>query len=683
LVGLTGLILLASPFGEGLSRLSYDLLFALRPDVPVEDVVIVQMDEESHRVLGQSTGSPWDRALHARLIDQLTAWGAKAVAFDILFLGERDAAADARLVRAARASGRVVFAAVMNPETPRGELLGWQLLKPFRALAEVAPSGVAEEATEDRAVRRQYWNPQFPAANSLAWETARLAGQQPASPINDRWVNYYGPPGWIPRISYHRVLENDPTLHSAISNKVVFVGAAYAVGFTGGKIGDEFRTPFTRWTGRLSSGVEVVATTYLNLARQDWLVRPGPMGECGIVLVSAVLLGLGLAGCRPLVALVLALLTSGSFTALALFLAWNQHVWFPWFIIVGAQVPCGLAWAWFAHMQQLRVDKRSLEQRLALATAASVVRHSSPGTAEALAGRVSSALHAERLFREPVASSGVPVVPDHQLIKRVGAGAYGEVWLARNLLGSYHAVKILHQNRVPDQSPLDREFEGLKRFTPISRSHPNLVQVLHVGRTGKGELYYVMELADDEATGQRICEVTYSPRNLSTLLKKRGGLPPEEYLPLSISLASALQFLHERDLVHRDVKPANVIFVDSVPKLADIGLVADAIGTGQKPALGTPGYMPPEGPGSPAADLYSLGKLIYETAFGFDCTRFPDLPRTLFEQGDETRAFALNRILLKACENEPARRQQSVAELIAELRTLEASLPQPTSLQQR
>jgi serine/threonine protein kinase len=209
------------------------------------------------------------------------------------------------------------------------------------------------------------------------------------------------------------------------------------------------------------------------------------------------------------------------------------------------------------------------------------------------------------------------------------------------------------------------------------------VQVLHVGRTGNGELYYVMELADDEATGQRIREATYSPRNLSTLLKKRGGLPPKEYLPLSISLASALQFLHERDLVHRDVKPANVIFVDGVPKLADIGLVADAIGTSQKPALGTPGYMPPEGPGSPAADLYSLGKLIYETAFGLDCTRFPDLPRRLFEQGDETRAFALNRILLKACENEPARRHQSVAELIAELRTLEASLLQPTRLQQR
>jgi len=671
--------MLATPLGEKLSRLSYDLLFALRPDVPVEDVVIVLMDEESHRVLGQPTGSPWDRTLHARLINQLTAWGAKAIAFDILFLGERDRAADARLVEAARESGRVVFAALMNPETPRGQLMGWRLMQPFRALADVAPLGVAEEAAEDRAVRRHYWNPQFPAANSLAWETARLAGKQPASPTGERWLNYYGPSGWIPRISYHRVLENDPALHGAISNKVVFVGAGYAVGFTGGKMGDEFRTPYTRWTGRPSPGVEIVATTYLNLARKDWLVRFRPLVESAIVLVFALILGVGLATCRPVPALILALAASSLLTVLAFVVAWNQHTWFPWLIIVGAQIPYALAWAWFAHMQQLRVDKRSLEQRLALATAANIVRHSSPGTAEALAGRVSAALHAERADKESVPSSGVPAVPDHRLIKRIGTGAYGEVWLARNLLEAYQAVKILHRDRFSDPRPLDREFEGLKRFTPVSRSHPNLVQVLHAGRTGNGELYYVMELADDEVPGGNLDPATYSPRNLSTVLKKRGSLPLNECLPLSIGLAAALQFLHERGLVHRDVKPANVIFVNGVPKLADIGLVTDATEATQRAALGTPGYLPPEGPGSPAADLYSLGKLIYEAAFGLDCTRFPDLPRALFGQRDQKRAFELNRILLKACENEPARRHQSVADLNTELRALEASLHELTT----
>src|SRR5688572_28989027 len=86
LAALVGMGLLATPAGDRFTRLSYDLLFALRPDVPVDGVVIVAMDEESHRVLGQPGASPWDRALHARLIERLTKVGAKVIVFDVLFL---------------------------------------------------------------------------------------------------------------------------------------------------------------------------------------------------------------------------------------------------------------------------------------------------------------------------------------------------------------------------------------------------------------------------------------------------------------------------------------------------------------------------------------------------------------------------------------------------------------------
>jgi serine/threonine protein kinase len=215
---------------------------------------------------------------------------------------------------------------------------------------------------------------------------------------------------------------------------------------------------------------------------------------------------------------------------------------------------------------------------------------------------------------------------------------------------------------------LEREFEGLKRFTPISRSHPNLVQILHVGRTPDG-IYYVMEAADDEASGS-----DYSPKTLANVLKQRQRLPLPECLALSIDLASALDFLHQRGLVHRDVKPANIIFVNGVAKLADIGLVTEKDQEQGKERFGTPGYMPPEGPGTIAGDLYSLGKLIYETAFGFDCTRFPDLPRALLERGDDSELFDLNRILLKACENDPARRYRSARELREALLQLQQAL---------
>src|SRR5205823_888315 len=73
-------------------------------------------------------------------------------------------------------------------------------------------------------------------------------------------------------------------------------------------------------------------------------------------------------------------------------------------------------------------------------------------------------------------------VPDHQLLRSVGRGAYGEVWLARNAVGLYHAVKIIYRREFADEAPYEREFRGVSKFMPISRTHPGFVHILHVGR---------------------------------------------------------------------------------------------------------------------------------------------------------------------------------------------------------
>src|SRR2546422_3774175 len=196
-----------------------------------------------------------------------------------------------------------------------------------------------------------------------------------------------------------------------------------------------------------------------------------------------------------------------------------------------------------------------------------------------------------------------PSVPDHELLRRVGRGSYGEVWLARNVMGSFRAIKVVYRDSFDSDRPYEREFGGLQKFEPVSRTHPGFVSLLHIGRNAAaGYFYCVMEVADDLASGQAIEPESYRPRTLASELAKRGRLPLEECVELGVAMAAALAHLHSKGLVHRDIKPSNVIFVNGAPKLADIGLVTQ-IGT-RATFVGTEGYLPPEGPGSPGADLY-------------------------------------------------------------------------------
>ena len=90
-----------------------------------------------------------------------------------------------------------------------------------------------------------------------------------------------------------------------------------------------------------------------------------------------------------------------------------------------------------------------------------------------------------------------PVIPDHTLLYPIGKGAYGEVWLARNVMGSARAVKVIWRHQFDSARPFEREFEGIRRYEPVSRTSGGLVHVLHVGRNDAGGyFYYVMELAD-------------------------------------------------------------------------------------------------------------------------------------------------------------------------------------------
>src|SRR5689334_2915280 len=79
-------------------------------------------------------------------------------------------------------------------------------------------------------------------------------------------------------------------------------------------------------------------------------------------------------------------------------------------------------------------------------------------------------------------AKGPPPIPNHELVTRIGSGSYGEVWLARTVTGALRAVKIVWRSQFSSERPYEREFHGIVQFEPISRSHPGVVNVLHVGR---------------------------------------------------------------------------------------------------------------------------------------------------------------------------------------------------------
>jgi serine/threonine protein kinase len=274
-----------------------------------------------------------------------------------------------------------------------------------------------------------------------------------------------------------------------------------------------------------------------------------------------------------------------------------------------------------------------------------------------------------------------PSIPDYQVLERIGGGAYGEVWLARNILGEFRAVKVIYRNRFTDPRPFEREFEGIRRFEPISRSHPSQLAILHVGKNdSEGCFYYVMELADNATTDREMpgagliyareeqVSKNYIPHTLRWDIEQHGRLPASECVQIGFSLAKALAHLHEQGLVHRDIKPSNVVFVNRTAKLGDIGLVTE-VGDTQS-IVGTEGYIPPEGPGKPQADIFSLGKVLYEISTGMDRRRFAELPPDLQAWPDRKEIVEFNEILLRACTKDPAQRYQTAKEMLDDLQSL-------------
>ena len=204
-----------------------------------------------------------------------------------------------------------------------------------------------------------------------------------------------------------------------------------------------------------------------------------------------------------------------------------------------------------------------------------------------------------------------------ELVERLGGGGMGTVWRARDL--ALHRDVALKEVRPPDPAMAEHDVEGartlrarvLREARALARiDHPGVVTIHHIVDAGEGTYpWLVMELVTGGSLQDRL---------------DRGPMTPTEAAVLGRRLLDALTAAHERDIEHRDVKPANVLLrPDGRPVLTDFGIAAireSTVLTASGSIIGSPDYMAPErirGRSSgPAADLWSLGMLLYVAVEG-------------------------------------------------------------------
>ena len=264
----------------------------------------------------------------------------------------------------------------------------------------------------------------------------------------------------------------------------------------------------------------------------------------------------------------------------------------------------------------------------------------------------------------------------YRLVRRIATGGMGEVWQADDtVLGRRVALKVLVEELAADDRAT-RRFVREARAT-ARLAHPNVARVYDFGRGG-GPPFLVMELLEGETLAARLAS---------------GPLPPAEAARVAAAVADALEAAHERGIVHRDVKPSNVMLTPGGEvKVLDFGIAAAADETHSTTGSGlyaTVAYVSPERvagePATPASDVYSLGAVLYELL----CGR-PPFPGSspalvarahLHDQPVPVRQLApwVPARLAEACEaamaKDPARRPSSAASLAIRLRAASAAAP--------
>jgi CHASE2 domain-containing sensor protein len=556
-----------------LERDTIDARFTLRGhQAPPRDVVVVGIDNESVAALPRY---PFSRRLHARVMERLHAAGARLLVYDISFDRPTTTSADDALFEASRRAAPIVFATSLILRSGATQVLGGDAnlasIGDRAAAADLLPDpdGVLRHTLDD-----VHGLPSVAAAVTLALRGAAVDRTR----FHGGWIDFRGPSHTVREVSFLRVLRGqfDPAL---VRGKVVVVGATAPV------LQDLHSTS----VGGPMSGPEVQAEA-IGTALGNFPLGV-PAGAVTALLIVALGLIVPLAGMRlETVGVVLAGLGIIALWLLAAQLAFDSGAVLDFSdpllaLLIGI---CGTVllgmWADSRERRELRIR-----------------------FAGGSSGMVEQVLHApgERPL-EPTA-----IIAGYRLEQVIGRGGMGVVYRATQLaLQRTVAIKLIAAGHAED--PVFRERFKVEARVASSIEHANVIPVYEAGEDD-GLLFIAMRLVDGV--------------DLSELLRLVGPLEPQRTVRTIGQIGAALDAAHARGMVHRDVKPANVLLTLDEPEhayLTDFG-VAKYAGTLTRITrtghwVGTFDYTPPEqirGEDVDArADIYALTGLLYHCLTG-------------------------------------------------------------------
>jgi serine/threonine protein kinase/CHASE2 domain-containing sensor protein len=568
-----GLVVRAGGELGWLERGSVDARFSLRGRLsPPAGVALVGIDDET---LGSLPRYPFSRVLDARVLERLHAAGARLVVYDIAFDRPTTEAADLALFDAAKRAAPVVFATSLISTSGATEVLGGNA-----NLASIGAQAAAADLLPDSDGVIRHMLGQVNGLPTIAAAVTRTLTGHAASAdrLRGAWIDFRGPPGTVPSMSFLQVLR-DRFDAREVRGKVVVIGATAPV------LQDLHDTA----VGGPMSGPEVQAEAISTALSGFPLHSAAPVATVLLIVLLALLVP---AAALRVGALGSALVGLGGacLWSLATQLAFDRGVVLDYSapllaLLLGA---CG------ALLLRLRSDSRE-RRRLRMLFAADT---------PAVVDRI---LHAPG--SGPLSSTAI--IAGYRIEEAVGRGGMGVVYRATQIeLERTVAIKLIASER-----SADAEFR--QRFKRESRAaasidHANVIPVYEAGEDD-GLLFIAMRLVDGV--------------DLAQLLGRVAVLQPARAIPIVEQLASALDAAHARGLVHRDVKPANVLLTIEEPEhvyLTDFG-IATSIGassgiTRTTEWVGTLDYLAPEqirgesvGVG---VDIYALAGLLYRCLTG-------------------------------------------------------------------